>query len=263
MNAISKLHHSRSAVNPELVASTLSAMPNIRVTAKREKNACHDCRLNTLCLSKNLDAEGLAALGNIVKTSSPLRKGQHLFRQGDNFSSLFLIRSGSVKSYSNSVSGDELGVNFYLPGELIGLDGVYTGEHGSAVIALEDTFLCELPYHALEQLFTSQPSMHRYFNELLSRQIVQEHAMTLMYSQKTADDQLVAFLLNLSQRFKRLKQSPASFRLPMSRKDIAGCLGLAHETISRLFSEFQRRNWMEVDGREVRLVNFPSDGLTH
>jgi CRP/FNR family transcriptional regulator len=149
-----------------------------------------------------------------------------------------------------------------LPGELIGLDGVYAGEHGSSIIALEDTFLCELPYRALEQLFDSHPSMQRYFNEMLSRQIVQEHAMTLMYSQKTADNQLVSFLTNLSQRFKRLKQSPVSLRLPMSRKDIAGCLGLAHETVSRLFSDFQHRNWIEVDGREVKLVNLPSDGLT-
>ncbi|MFT7470441.1 MAG: CRP/FNR family transcriptional regulator [Kiritimatiellia bacterium] len=263
MNAISKLPHNISNVNPATIASTLSALPNIHVAINSNTTACHDCRLNTLCLSKNLNTKDLTALSKIAKTLSPLRKRQHLFRQGDKFNSLFLVRSGSVKSYSTNVSGDELGVNFYLPGELIGLDGVYTKEHGSSVVALEDTFLCELPYHALEKLFIAQPLVQSHFNELLSRQMVQEHAITLMHSQKTADDRLVAFLLNLSQRFKRLKQSPVSFRLPMPRKDIAGCLGLAHETISRLFSEFQHRDWMEVSGREVRLLNLPNDGLSY
>ena len=244
--------------SPTLIASTISLQSRDKMQPKQLKIPCVDCHLCHVCLSKTLDALGLEKLNRVIRKLGPFRKGQHLFQEGDEFRSLYFIRSGAVKSYSATANGNELGVSFYLPGETIGLDGLYTKRHASSVVALEDTFVCEFPFHALENLLATQPLMQKHFNELLSRQLVQNQAMILLHSQKTADEQLAAFLINLSQRYKRLKLSSLSFRLPMTRRDIALCLGLAYETVSRLFSNFQQRSWMSVEGREITLMNMPN-----
>ncbi len=236
-----------------VIASSLSRESLSRSGGLRS-NACEACRLSPLCLSKHLDPLGQKALSDIVSFRRPLRKRQHLYRQGDDFGSLFFVRSGALKSYVNNESGDELAVSFYLPGELVGLDGLYRGQHSSSVSALEETYLCEIPYKALERLFATQPLLQKRFVELQSRQIIQEQAMTQLRGQKSAADQLTAFLQNLSQRYRRIKLSSTTFRLPMTRKEIAGCLGLTIETVSRLFTRFQEQRLITVRGREVSLT---------
>ena len=47
-------------------------------------------------------------------------KGDFLFRQGENFGSLYAIRAGSIKTYSVSPDGEEQINGFYFPGELVG-----------------------------------------------------------------------------------------------------------------------------------------------
>jgi CRP/FNR family transcriptional regulator len=49
--------------------------------------------------------------------------------------------------------------------------------------------------------------------------------------------------------------SPTSFSLPMARNDIANFLGLAVETVSRVFTRFQNQGVIKVRGREVELLD--------
>jgi len=49
--------------------------------------------------------------------------------------------------------------------------------------------------------------------------------------------------------------SPNSFRLPMARTDIGNYLGLAVETVSRVFTRMQNNNILKVDGKEVSIID--------
>jgi CRP/FNR family transcriptional regulator len=66
---------------------------------------------------------------------------------------------------------------------------------------------------------------------------------------------VATFLLKLSQRFKARGYSASNFRLSMSRNEIGNYLGLAVETVSRIFTRFQKMDLMQVDGKEVELTN--------
>lgn len=242
-------------VNPSVIASTINSGIEEANSMVSEKTECQECRYNDLCLAKELDRAGLNDIGKFVRNSRRLRKGQHLYRQGDDFQSISFIRSGFVKSYVNNNEGDEVAVGFFFPGEAIGLEGLYKDQHTASVIALEDTFICELPFKALSKTIALSPAVQHQFNTMLSRQIVQEQEMTMLLGQKTASNKLKAFLLNLSNRYARIRLSPTSFRLPMTRKDIAGCLNLTIETVSRLFSQFQEEGLIDVAGREVSLAD--------
>jgi CRP/FNR family transcriptional regulator len=260
---MTQITNSKQSVSPRkmpFISSAIAAHPIPKIRPDLQKTAFIDCRLQNLCLAKNLSGNGLRQLDRIVKAAISLKAGKHLYRQEDDFKSLYFIRSGFVKSYITNADGDELAVSFYMPGEVIGLDGLYAKQHMSSMVALQDASICEIPYDALEKLCAAQPILQKRFNELQSRQIVHEQEMTMLRGQKTAASRLIAFLLNMSKRYEELKLSPVCFRLPMTRKDIGSCLGLTLETVSRLFTQLQEQELLRVKGREVTLTNLRVSG---
>jgi len=71
----------------------------------------------------------------------------------------------------------------------------------------------------------------------------------------TAEQRLAAFLLTLSRRYERLGYAATRFTLRMTREEIGNYLGLTLETVSRLFSRFQRDGLLGVQQREIELRN--------
>src|SRR5690554_227769 len=85
---------------------------------------CQNCSLSSLCLPLALELEDMEQFDAIIRRRSPLKKGEPLFRQGSTFDSVFAVRSGSLKQVTTEGSGEDQVTNFYLPSELVGLDGI-------------------------------------------------------------------------------------------------------------------------------------------
>lgn len=216
---------------------------------------CKDCSLVALCLPLSLDMQDLDALDNIVKRSRPMKKGDFLFRQGDAFASVYAVRSGSLKTFSVTDCGQEQITGFHLPSEFVGLSGMDTELYPVSAIALETTSICEIPFDRLDELSASLPQLRRQLMRIMSREIRDDQQMMMLLSKKTADERIATFLVNLSARFRARGYSPQQFRLAMSRNEIGNYLGLAVETVSRVFTRFQQSGLLEAEGKEVNLIN--------
>jgi len=217
------------------------------------KTACQNCNLHDLCLPLGLDMGDIDKLNNIIKRSRPLQKGEHLFNGGDSFTSIFAVRSGSIKTFSESEEGDEQITGLYLPGELLGLDAIHENAHPCSAIALETTSLCEIPFGTLEGLSTKIPELHHQLFRIMSKEIANDQSLLMLMAQKSAEEKLAAFLVNLSSRLKQRNFSETEFNLSMSRKDIGNYLGLTIETISRTFSRFQSEGLLSTQRKYVNI----------
>lgn len=216
---------------------------------------CTDCSLNPICLPIAVRDDELTELDSIIKRSRPLRRGEHLFRPGDTFESVYAVRSGAVKTYTLTEEGEEQVTGFYLPGEILGMDGLSTNQHSNAAKALESAAICEIPFTKLESLSSRIPTLQRHFFQLMSREIQADQQLMLLLTKKPADERVAALLLNLSSRYTRRGLSANRFRLPMSRNDIGNYLGLAVETVSRIFTRMQQSGVLTVDGKEIEVTN--------
>ena len=216
---------------------------------------CKDCSLATLCLPLSLDMQDLDALDNIVKRSRPMKKGDFLFRQGDTFASVYAVRSGSLKTFSVTDCGQEQITGFHLPSEFVGLSGMDTELYPVSAIALETTSICEIPFDRLDELSASLPQLRRQLMRIMSREIRDDQQMMMLLSKKNADERIATFLVNLSARFRARGYSPQQFRLAMSRNEIGNYLGLAVETVSRVFTRFQQNGLLIAEGKEINLIN--------
>ena len=223
------------------------------------KVACKNCSLSTLCLPLGLTPEDVDRLDAIVKRSRPLQRGDHLFRTDDAFRSLYVVKTGSVKTYTQCPDGSEQVVGFHLPGEILGLDAIQANKHGCSARVLETSAICELPFERLEELAGSISSLQHQMFRLLSKEIGQDTEMLALLGKSTAEERLASFLLSLSGRFKRRGFSPNDFFLSMSRQEIGSYLGLALETVSRLFTRFQEEGLLKVERKHVQILDL--DGL--
>ena len=216
---------------------------------------CKDCSLAPLCLPLSLEMQDMDALDEIVKRGRPLKKGEFLFRQGEAFNSVFAVRAGVLKTFSVTDGGEEQITGFHLPSELVGLSGMDTDHYPVSAMALETTSACEIPFDRLEELSAQLPQLRRQLMRIMSREIREDQQMMLLLSKKTADERIATFLVNLSARFRARGFSANQFRLAMSRNEIGNYLGLAVETVSRVFTRFQQNKLLEAEGKEVHILN--------
>jgi CRP/FNR family transcriptional regulator, anaerobic regulatory protein len=219
------------------------------------RTSCNECSLNPICLPLAVSLDELDELENIMRRGRPLKRGEHLFRASDPFESVFAVRSGAVKSYALSEEGEEQVTGFYLPGEIVGMDGISTAHHMSSAKALETASVCEIPFTKLEELSSKIPKLQHHFFSLMSREIQADRELHMLLSKKSADDRIASLLLSLSARQQRRGLSAQRIRLPMSRYDIANYLGLAVETVSRIFTRFQQQGMLAVEGREIEILD--------
>ena len=219
------------------------------------KVACKNCSLSTLCLPMGLTPEDVERLDAIVKRNRPLQRGDHVFRTDDGFRSLYVVKTGSVKTYTQCADGSEQVVGFHLPGEILGLDAIQTLKHGCSARVLETSAICELPFERLQELSGNIPSLQNQMFRLLSKEIGQDTEMLALLGKSTAEERLASFLVSLSNRFKRRGFSASDFFLSMSRQEIGSYLGLALETVSRLFTRFQDEGLLKVERKHVQILD--------
>lgn len=216
---------------------------------------CGDCRLGPLCLPIALSTSEIDQLDDIVKRGRPLNKGEHLFRQAEQFGAVYAVRSGSFKAYSTSDDGTEQVTGFYLPGEILGMDGISSLKHCSSAVALETSTVCEIPFGRLEELSSQMPSLQRRFFQIMGNEITKDQQMLTLLGKNSAEERVASLLLSISSRNHHRNLSPTRFRLSMSRAEIGNYMGLTVETVSRVFSRLQKQEIIDVDNREVEILD--------
>ncbi|MFN3713175.1 MAG: fumarate/nitrate reduction transcriptional regulator Fnr [Alcanivoracaceae bacterium] len=217
--------------------------------------SCNECSLSPICLPLAVSVDELDQLEDIMRRGRPLKRGEHLYRASDAFESVFAVRSGAVKTYVLSEEGEEQVTGFYMPGEIVGMDGISTAHHMSSAKALETASVCEIPFQRLEELSSKIPTLQHHFFSLMSREIQADRELHMLLSKKSAEDRIASLLLSFATRQQRRGLSSQRIRLPMSRYDIANYLGLAVETVSRIFTRFQQQGLLAVEGREIEILD--------
>ncbi|HKJ95033.1 MAG TPA: fumarate/nitrate reduction transcriptional regulator Fnr [Gammaproteobacteria bacterium] len=219
------------------------------------KVACKNCSLFQLCLPVGMEEADLEALNRIIERRRPMKRGHHLYRIGDSFQAIYAVRSGSIKTYTVSAEGQEQVTGFHLAGELLGLDAINDGQHPCNAKVLESTAVCEIPFDRLDELCDRIPGLRRQLFKVMSKELSFEQSLLTLLGKKNSQERLAAFLLSLSARYRSRGFSPQEFRLGMSRDDIGNYLGLAMETVSRMFTRFQTEGILKVDNRNVRILD--------
>ncbi|MEE9331704.1 MAG: fumarate/nitrate reduction transcriptional regulator Fnr [Methylophilaceae bacterium] len=225
------------------------------MTFQTPKVACSNCNLRELCMPPGLSSEEINRLDTLVSSRIKVKQGEVLFNLGDDFTSLYAIRTGFFKTSITSTDGREQVTGFQMAGEIIGLDGIVNDHHNCNAVALEDADICVMPFAKIEEYSREFPILQRHVHKVMSREIVRENGVMMLLGNMRAEERLAAFLLNLAQRLHARGFSQTEVVLRMTREEIGSYLGLKLETISRTFSKFSQDGIIEVKQRYIRIID--------
>lgn len=224
------------------------------VDFNRRNAACTYCGARNRCLGPMLNQSNHRALLDDVNLSMrSLRRGERLFHTNDKLRWLYVVRSGSIKTYFVSEGGDEQVTGFYTTGDIIGLDAIADGRFLCCGSALEPSGVCQIPFSSLSALGSRFPQIQHELMHRMSQEINRLEQTALRLGKMGATRRVASFLFDQVVRHSRPGYWATTIALPMSRDDIANFSGMALETVSRILTRLETRGVLVRSGKEIRI----------
>lgn len=206
------------------------------------QNVCLHCSRATVCLG----------VSTLQFTAKNLKRGEHLCYQGQQSTNLYILRSGTLKSYTTTSHGEEFIMGFYLPPDLFGWESIDETNHSISIVALEESNICIVP---TETLFAHTQKATEFGTQLLrmvSRRIQQDNIALL---RTTALQRVTTFLLQLALRYQQIGFAKNQLHLKMAHQDIANYLRITPSTISRLLHQLEKKKLIAIKKHVIQLLD--------
>ncbi len=216
---------------------------------------CENCGMFPICRPVEAGGQSVTLVENFLSRREPLKSGESLFVKDETLTDIYAVSSGTFKIVQFAVDGEEQILGFRFPGELLGEDALYPGKYGYTAVAINGSSVCRIPIQELNASSEMMPAMQRNMIELLGMQsYVTQKQMSSLAACKSAEQKLVAFLLNIAERKAAHDGSSTSIKLTVTRDNIANFLGLRRETLSRLLSKLQKEGLIAINGKQLELL---------
>ena len=186
-----------------------------------------------------------------------LARGEFLFHARDTQTGIYAVKAGFLKTCIPLPDGRCKIIGFHAMGDVLGLDGLGRGAHTTDAIALNGCEVCMIPLEKFEKLL-EHPTESVHVRQLLAREISRVETQAAVVGTLSAKQLVATFLLDMSARWEDRGYSKNEFVLFMSRKEIGNFLGLTFETVCRILSYFQSRQWVTVHGKNVLIRDMPA-----
>jgi CRP/FNR family transcriptional regulator len=217
--------------------------------------SCLSCPHREDRLFCNLPPAALQRLAAITSASS-YPKGATLFVEGQSPRGVFILCSGRVKLSTSSADGKTLILRISEPGEVLGLPATVTEkpyeltadviEPTQANFISRQDFLLFLREHGEVGLRVAQQLGETYHSA-----IAEMRTIGLSHS---VGEKLARFLLDLASDHDKGKDE-IKVTLTLTHEEIAQMIGASRETVTRLFGDFKKKQFLQVKGSTLIIKN--------
>jgi len=214
---------------------------------------CAACAVRNMAFCGVLNDQELPQLLAILQTTAIDPHGP-IIDEGEQADYLFNVTEGAVKLYKLLPDGRRQITGFLFEGDFLGI--AMNEKYAYSAEAVGQVSLCRFSRRKLERLLDEFPKLEKRLLGMASNELVQAQDQILLLGRKTAQEKIVSFLLNLSNRAMKRSAPASPISLPMGRADIADYLGLTTETVSRSFTNLKRDGYIRLlQGGKVELPN--------
>ena len=208
--------------------------------------SCMSCPHREDRLFCNLPPAAVQKLASIT-SAAVYPKGATLFVEGQSTRGVFILCAGKVKLSTSSADGRTLILRISEAGEVLGLPATVTGkayeltaeviEPTQANFIARTDFLAFLREHGEAALRVAQQLGETYHSA-----ISEMRTIGLSHS---AGEKLARFLLDLSTEHDA-GEGDIKLTLTLTHEEIAQMIGASRETVTRLFSDFKKKQLLQI-----------------
>jgi CRP/FNR family cyclic AMP-dependent transcriptional regulator len=216
---------------------------------------CFACPVREEHLFCNLPAPTLQKL-NGIKSTAVYPKSAMLFIEGQQPRGVFVLCTGRVKLSTSSQEGKTIITKLSAPGDVLGLNATVSNrpyevtaemvEPGQANFIARDVFL---------QFLRENGEVAVRVAEQLSRNYYTAYEEIRILGLTTSPAEKFAKLLLSWSLDSKDGGNGAQVRLTLTHEEIAEMIGTTRETVSRLFSEFKKKQLLQVKGATLTIRN--------
>jgi CRP/FNR family transcriptional regulator, polysaccharide utilization system transcription regulator len=182
---------------------------------------------------------------------SKYKKKEVIFHVGDNPHYVYFLSKGSVKTFKTHDDGKELITNVFRGGDFFGHVALFEQRtYTDTAIVMEDSEIYKIPKEDFLALVHRNREVSQQFIKLLSNQVEEQEKQLLRLAYDTVRKRTAEALLQLG---KGSGAKQPAFRV--TRDDLANMVGTATETVIRCLTEFKEDELIEVNGREIIIID--------
>jgi len=215
---------------------------------------CVACPVKEEHLFCNLPAAALQRL-NEIKSTAIYPKAAMLFIEGQQPRGVFVLCNGKVKLSTSSKEGKTIITKVSDPGDVLGLNATISSrpyevtaemvEPGQVNFIPRDSFLQFLREYGEVAVRVAEQLSRNYYT---AYEEIKTLGLTSSPSEKFAK-------LLLSWVDSKETGNGTQLRLSLTHEEIAEMIGTTRETVSRLFSDFKKKQLVQVKGATITIRN--------
>ncbi len=180
-------------------------------------------------------------------------KDKTIYEEGQSSNYIYLIIKGVVKCHKFDEQGKELTTALHKDDDLFGYTSfTQNTPYQETATAMKDTEVVGLSKSELIEVLDKNHKVTLELIQLLTDNIsgIKDQLLQMAYSsvhRKTATT-----ILKFAEKLNRKPEDP----IKISRNDLASVAGIATETLIRTLSRFKKEGIIEIEGRNIKIVDY-------
>jgi CRP/FNR family cyclic AMP-dependent transcriptional regulator len=183
-------------------------------------------------------------------------KGEVLFSEGEPCAGLYVVVSGRVRIFKTSPGGREHVLALEGPGASIAELPVFDGgNYPASSAAVEDAEALFISRVDLRAICLEHPDVSLKMLQVVGARLRRLVGIIEELSFTTVRHRLISWLLRAARAEGTKTERGVTFPLGASHQDLASQIGTVRELVSRNLARLQAQNLIEMNGREITILN--------
>lgn len=219
------------------------------------------------CLAKQflryaeLDSSEIELLETLETNTKPVTKGQVIRHSGETADSLYTLSKGWAMSYKVLANGNRQVLDFFLPGQIAGLDSLTCQHATSVLIMLTPGNISSFSKQTLTDIFAQSARL----TDLFYMSMSQEHALRseriVNLGAKDSLSKVAHFIIEIAYRVQSQKTQPADLqnaeiKLPFTQEIMGQALGITSIHVNRCLAILREGGYIEQQRNHIRILRY-------
>lgn len=184
----------------------------------------------------------------------PYDKGQTIFNENERLGGLYCIQKGTCKVSKMGSNGREQIIELLTEKTLLGIRSVLNEEITNLkATAITPMQVCFVPKKIFLNTLKKNDDFTVFLCQLLANYIKNTDDKILDMGQKSVEQRVAKLLLSMENYFE--SDENEYIKIKIRREDMANMVGVATESLIRTLSSFQKNQWIDVKGKNLRIIN--------
>jgi CRP-like cAMP-binding protein len=197
------------------------------------------------------ERDAIISAGRLVELSS----GGFFFRQGDDSTMLYVLVTGRVKLAQVTPDGHQVIVNYFGPGEGLGVVMALNGlPYPLSAEAIEPCTAVGWSRETMQELMQDNAQLAINGMNMVGRRFAQMQSRFQELATQRVEQRVARALLRLVRQFGRRVDGGVLIDMPLSREDLAQMTGTNLYNVSRILSKWESDGIIATGRKQVTLL---------